>query len=133
MLKGNTRSKRNNNFITIFNFRFYECEHSIVGDPELGPILSSLMVGPCALEFTRLNSDTYWWVSRYHLISNIQWVCLLGLIPLLENLYRDTGCQMKKITRLKLFNSFLLSEFPVFLTLILQQEVPLRRHCQHKL
>ena len=40
--------------------RFYECERSIVGDPELGPILTSLVVGPCALEFTRITTDSYW-------------------------------------------------------------------------
>ena len=39
---------------------------SIVGDPELGPILASLMVGPCALEFTRLNTDdTFWSVGCF--------------------------------------------------------------------
>ena len=36
---------------------------SIVGDPELGPILASLMVGPCALEFTRLNTDDAFWLD----------------------------------------------------------------------
>ena len=41
-------------------FRYYDTDHSILGDPELGPILASLMVGPCALEFTRMTSDNYW-------------------------------------------------------------------------
>jgi len=41
--------------------RFYEPERSIVGDPDLGPIFASLVVGPCALEFSRVQqSDSYW-------------------------------------------------------------------------
>ena len=63
MLKGNKQLKYTQIYESFF-LRFYESEHSIVGDPELGPILSSLMVGPCALEFTRLNSDNFWLVSR---------------------------------------------------------------------
>ena len=49
--------------------RFYESELSIVGDPELGPILASLMVGPCALEFTRLNNDSYWYNTFTYFIE----------------------------------------------------------------
>ena len=45
-------------------YRFYEGEQSILGDPELGPILASLAVGPCALEFTRLKCDSYWSVFK---------------------------------------------------------------------
>ena len=46
--------------IKIFG-RFYEPERSLVGDPDLGPILASLVVGPCALEFSRVQqADTYW-------------------------------------------------------------------------
>ena len=46
--------------IRIF-VRFYEPERSLVGDPDLGPILASLVVGPCALEFSRVHqADTYW-------------------------------------------------------------------------
>lgn len=56
--------------MSLIFLRFYESEHSIVGDPELGPILSSLMVGPCALEFTRLNSDTFWYVSSFFLVNS---------------------------------------------------------------
>jgi len=41
--------------------RFYESDKSIVGDPDLGPIFASLVVGPCALEFSRVQqSDSYW-------------------------------------------------------------------------
>lgn len=41
--------------------RFYESDKSIVGDPDLGPIFASLVVGPCALEFSRVHqSDSYW-------------------------------------------------------------------------
>ena len=63
MRRGDLKHGQEKNF-SFYRFRFYETEVSIVGDPELGPILSSLMVGPCALEFTRLNSDTLWSVLR---------------------------------------------------------------------
>ena len=34
----------------------YYTKDSLVGDPDYGPILSSLLVGPCALEFTKVKT-----------------------------------------------------------------------------
>ena len=45
----------------ITNFRFYDSKLSIVGDPDLGPIFTSLVVGPCALEFSRVKQLNHYW------------------------------------------------------------------------
>lgn len=47
-----------NSYISFF--RYYTKE-SLVGDQDYGPILSSLLVGPCALEFTKVRSDRQLW------------------------------------------------------------------------
>ena len=46
--------------IFTFLFRYYSQE-SLVGDPDFGPILSSLLVGPCALEYTKVKSNNHWY------------------------------------------------------------------------
>ena len=51
---------------SLFPFRFYSKE-SLVGDPDFGPILSSLLVGPCALEYTKVRSNSQFW---YELPAN---------------------------------------------------------------
>ena len=107
--------------MSLIFLRFYESEHSIVGDPELGPILSSLMVGPCALEFTRLNSDTFWFVSSFFLVNSDNF-CFrsdpsageLVQRHRLTSIERDKNCWLNYVNHL---------EFPAFPTLILQLEV----------
>ncbi|XP_074643721.1 small G protein signaling modulator 2-like isoform X2 [Tubulanus polymorphus] len=42
--------------------KFYEKE-SIVGDPVDGPILASLLVGPCALDFTKMKTTDHFWTD----------------------------------------------------------------------
>lgn len=39
--------------------RYYERD-SLVADPDYGSILSSLLVGPCALEYSRAKTDHFW-------------------------------------------------------------------------
>lgn len=40
--------------------RYYERD-SLVADPDFGSILSSLLVGPCALEFSRAKTADHFW------------------------------------------------------------------------
>ena len=51
------------------------------------------MVGPCALEFTRLNTDSYWYQKwKWFLFSFFfSFVYFQGLILLLMNLFKDIG------------------------------------------
>jgi len=48
-------------FLVNYSERFYESDLSIVGDPDLGPIFASLVVGPCALEFSRVRQADLLW------------------------------------------------------------------------
>ena len=51
-----------NNFGNKISFLFrYYSQESLVGDPDFGPILSSLLVGPCALEYTKVKSNNHWY------------------------------------------------------------------------
>ncbi|EDV30054.2 uncharacterized protein Dana_GF15962 [Drosophila ananassae] len=43
---------------------FYERD-SLVADPDYGSILSSLLVGPCALEFTRAKTADHYWTDPH--------------------------------------------------------------------
>lgn len=56
--------------------RYYERD-SLVADPDYGSILSSLLVGPCALDFTRSKTTDHFWTDppadelvQRHRISN---------------------------------------------------------------
>lgn len=56
--------------------RYYERD-SLVADPDFGSILSSLLVGPCALDFTRSKTTDHFWsdppadeLVQRHRISN---------------------------------------------------------------
>ncbi|XP_065582368.1 small G protein signaling modulator 2-like isoform X2 [Artemia franciscana] len=40
--------------------KYYEKE-SVLADPDYGPVLSSLMVGPCALDFSRMKTQDHFW------------------------------------------------------------------------
>lgn len=42
--------------------RYYE-KDSLVADPDFGSILSSLLVGPCALEYSRAKTPDYFWTD----------------------------------------------------------------------
>lgn len=42
--------------------RFYAC-YALVADPVDGPIFSSLLVGPCALEYTRMKTCDHLWTD----------------------------------------------------------------------
>lgn len=42
--------------------RYYE-KDSLVADPDYGSILSSLLVGPCALEYSRAKTPDYYWTD----------------------------------------------------------------------
>jgi hypothetical protein len=43
--------------------RFYDSRRALVSDPDYGPLLSSLLVGPCALEYSKATfADQYWYV-----------------------------------------------------------------------
>ncbi|XP_059222339.1 small G protein signaling modulator 1 isoform X1 [Stomoxys calcitrans] len=44
----------------VSNANNYYDRDALVADPDYGSILSSLLVGPCALEFTRAKTDHYW-------------------------------------------------------------------------
>jgi hypothetical protein len=39
----------------------YYTKESLVADQDYGPILSSLLVGPCALEYTKVRSTGQLW------------------------------------------------------------------------
>ncbi len=41
--------------IAIFNSRYYTRD-SIVADADYAPLLTSLLIGPCALEYTKVKS-----------------------------------------------------------------------------
>jgi len=43
---------------------FYDRD-SLVADPDYGSILSSLLVGPCALEFTRAKTADHYWTDPH--------------------------------------------------------------------
>ncbi|XP_077021629.1 small G protein signaling modulator 2 isoform X2 [Tamandua tetradactyla] len=42
--------------------KFYEKE-ALLADPVFGPILASLLVGPCALEYTKLKTANHYWTD----------------------------------------------------------------------
>ncbi|XP_020862619.1 small G protein signaling modulator 2 isoform X2 [Phascolarctos cinereus] len=42
--------------------KYYEKE-ALLADPVLGPILASLLVGPCALEYTKLKTADHYWTD----------------------------------------------------------------------
>ena len=44
--------------------RYYERD-SLVADPDYGSILSSLLVGPCALEFSRTKTQDHFWTDPH--------------------------------------------------------------------
>ena len=41
----------------------YYSEYAIMADPVDGPILSSLLIGPCALEYTRMKTCDLLWTD----------------------------------------------------------------------
>jgi hypothetical protein len=41
--------------------KYYQIDNSIIGHPVHGKIFASLLVGPCALDFTRMKSCDYIW------------------------------------------------------------------------
>ncbi|XP_055913352.1 small G protein signaling modulator 2-like isoform X2 [Eupeodes corollae] len=45
-------------------YSFYD-KDALVADPDLGSILSSLLVGPCALEFTRAKTADHYWTDPH--------------------------------------------------------------------
>ncbi|KNC28622.1 hypothetical protein FF38_04919 [Lucilia cuprina] len=45
----------------VSNANSYYDRDALVADPDYGSILSSLLVGPCALEFTRAKTADYYW------------------------------------------------------------------------
>ena len=49
------------NYKYIYIPRFYDCSKSLIGDPDYGPLLSSLLVGPCALEYSRVSAHEQYW------------------------------------------------------------------------
>ncbi|XP_023324524.1 small G protein signaling modulator 2 isoform X2 [Eurytemora carolleeae] len=48
-------------YLTQNSDRFYDCSKSLIGDPDYGPLLSSLLVGPCALEYSRVSAHEQYW------------------------------------------------------------------------
>ena len=44
----------------ILSLRFYTRD-SLIADQDYGPILSSLLVGPCALEYTKIRAKGQIW------------------------------------------------------------------------
>lgn len=45
----------------VSNANNYYDRDALVADPDYGSILSSLLVGPCALEFTRAKTTDHYW------------------------------------------------------------------------
>lgn len=45
----------------VNNANNYYDRDALVADPDYGSILSSLLVGPCALEFTRAKTTDHYW------------------------------------------------------------------------
>lgn len=45
----------------VSNAQSYYDREALVADPDYGSILSSLLVGPCALEFTRAKTANHYW------------------------------------------------------------------------
>lgn len=43
-------------------FRYYE-KDALVADPDYGSILSSLLVGPCALDYSRTKTPDHFWTD----------------------------------------------------------------------
>ena len=52
----------------------YYDKDSLVADPDCGSILSSLLVGPCALDFTRAKTADHFWTDPHadELVNEIQ-------------------------------------------------------------
>ena len=52
-------------YLICISYRYY-AKDSLVADQDFGPILSSLLVGPCALEFSKVKScGQLWWAISY--------------------------------------------------------------------
>ncbi|XP_062138758.1 small G protein signaling modulator 1 [Drosophila sulfurigaster albostrigata] len=49
----------------VSNAQSYYDRDSLVADPDYGSILSSLLVGPCALEFTRAKTADHYWTDPH--------------------------------------------------------------------
>ncbi|KAH8387140.1 hypothetical protein KR093_005048, partial [Drosophila rubida] len=49
----------------VSNAQSYYERDSLVADPDYGSILSSLLVGPCALEFTRAKTADHYWTDPH--------------------------------------------------------------------
>ncbi|XP_043910345.1 small G protein signaling modulator 2 isoform X1 [Protopterus annectens] len=49
-------------YIVENSSKFYEKE-ALIADPVCGPILASLLVGPCALEYTKLKTSDHYWTD----------------------------------------------------------------------
>lgn len=44
------------------NSKYYE-NHALISDPVDGPILASLLVGPCALDYTKMKTSDHFWTD----------------------------------------------------------------------
>jgi len=49
----------------VSNAQSYYDRDSLVADSDYGSILSSLLVGPCALEFTRAKTADHYWTDPH--------------------------------------------------------------------
>ncbi|XP_069768246.1 small G protein signaling modulator 2-like isoform X2 [Narcine bancroftii] len=49
-------------FIVDNSSKYYE-KQALIADPVCGPILASLLVGPCALEYTKLKTADHYWTD----------------------------------------------------------------------
>lgn len=47
----------------VSNAHKYYDKDSLVADPDYGTILSSLLVGPCALDYSRLKNQDHFWTD----------------------------------------------------------------------
>jgi hypothetical protein len=78
-----------------FSSKFY-ASYSLVADPVDGPIFSSLLVGPCALEYTRLKTSDHLWtdpnadelIQRYRMHNN-NFSSMLGPMSPCTNPYQQ--------------------------------------------